>query len=36
MTGSSYNPYENAQSQFDRVAEIIGLMSQPVKMRGWV
>jgi hypothetical protein len=25
MTGSSYNPYENAQSQFDRVAEIIGL-----------
>jgi glutamate dehydrogenase (NAD(P)+) len=38
MTGSSYNPYENAQSQFDRVAEIIGLdeptrilLRQPMK-----
>lgn len=25
MTVSSYNPYHNAQAQFDRVAEIIGL-----------
>ncbi|HNX92072.1 MAG TPA: Glu/Leu/Phe/Val dehydrogenase [Syntrophomonas sp.] len=25
MTTSSYNPYENAQAQFDRVAKIIGL-----------
>lgn len=25
MTVSSYNPYENAQAQFDRVAKIIGL-----------
>ncbi len=25
MTVGSYNPYENAQAQFDRVAEIIGL-----------
>jgi len=25
MTVSSYNPYENAQAQFDRVARIIGL-----------
>ncbi len=25
MQSSSYNPYENAQSQFDRVAKIIGL-----------
>lgn len=25
MTSSSYNPYENAQAQFDRVANIIGL-----------
>lgn len=25
MTDSSYNPYQNAQAQFDRVAEMIGL-----------
>lgn len=25
MTVSSYNPYENAQAQFDRVAKVIGL-----------
>ncbi|HPF19802.1 MAG TPA: Glu/Leu/Phe/Val dehydrogenase [Syntrophomonas sp.] len=25
MTASSYNPYENAQAQFDRVAQVIGL-----------
>ncbi len=38
MTHGSYNPYENAQSQFDRVAEIIGLdeatrvlLRQPMK-----
>jgi len=38
MTVSSYNPYENAQAQFDRVAEIIGLdkatrqlLRQPMK-----
>ncbi len=38
MTNSSYNPYESAQSQFDRVAEIIGLdeatrqfLRQPMK-----
>lgn len=38
MASSSYNPYENAQSQFDRVAEIIGLdeptrvlLRQPMK-----
>ena len=27
MTDSSYNPYQNAQAQFDRVAEMIGLDS---------
>jgi len=38
MTSGSYNPYENAQSQFDRVAAIIGLdeatrvlLRQPMK-----
>ena len=38
MTSSTYNPYENAQAQFDRVAEIIGLdyatrqlLRQPMK-----
>jgi len=38
MASSSYNPYENAQSQFDRVAKIIGLdeatqvlLRQPMK-----
>lgn len=38
MTNGSYNPYENAQSQFDRVAKIIGLdeptcllLRQPMK-----
>ncbi len=38
MTVSTYNPYENAQAQFDRVAEIIGLdnatrqlLRQPMK-----
>ncbi len=38
MKDSGYNPYENAQSQFDRVAEIIGLdeatrtlLRQPMK-----
>ncbi len=38
MASSSYNPYENAQSQFDRVAQLIGLdeatrvlLRQPMK-----
>ena len=38
MSQGSYNPYENAQSQFDRVAEMIGLeeatralLRQPMK-----
>ena len=38
MVKGSYNPYENAQAQFDRVAEMIGLddatrqlLRQPMK-----